>query len=641
MFSSIKMWGRAASYLLALWSALAIGTNAGSEVRDDGAATIVFEHAQFVRSSDALPPPATAAWKEVALPDDWRLLPNGNKRSDSGWYRITFDLGPLPPAGQALYLRNLRAWSLELFVDGTRLAGSEDFDPPRTAADYSTPFYVFIPATMLRPGENVLHIRLNGSSQSRNLHGLDRVYFGDAVRLSERQRRDTMLASDSRKLAMAALFAAGFIALLLWLARRRDSVMFWFSVTCLSWPLAGAMVSLHWPDVGWLQEISGVYMRYGLPVPVFILCLRIIDKCWPRIEALLWAYLALELTYALWTPVIFPEITGHWAVRVAWPTASALLLFTGAVLIAVAAKRPLRWSHYLEMAGLAGMGVFLLQDLARYMSWIDLSPPIVRHWHAPVMLVALGVAIFERHVAQLWQIEHTNEELVQHVAEKAREIDAYYAREQESRRAAALAQERQRMLEDMHDGLGASLIGLLHHARSGNADAASLERDVQDALRELRVAVDALQPRDGDLGSVLGSLRYRLDKAIESAGIGLSWEVDELPKFEALEPWAVLSIQRIVLEAINNVVQHAGAKQLHFTARQSGDNVEVLIEDDGRGFDEANTLAGHGLNSMRTRVERLGGRITIASAQGAGTTVRLLLPLKLPRGDAGKAAERA
>ncbi len=596
------------------------------------APTVVFEHAQFLRSDAAIPPQDKASWEQVQLPHDWRLLPQG-KRNDVGWDRIGFDLGRLPANGQALYLRNLRSWSLELFVNGTRLAGSDDFVPPRSAQDYSTPFYVFIPAAMLRTGENVLYVRLNGSSLARNLHGLDRVHFGDAVRLSERQRSDLGLADGSRKLAMAAMFTAGFIALLLWWARRRERVMFWFGIACLSWPLAGLTTTLHWLDVQWIHEVSSVYVRFGLPVPVLILCLRTVDRRWPRFEAMLWVYLALEVTYFLWTPAVSPGITGHWIARVAWPTFSALLLFAGAALIAVAAKRPLRWSHYLEMAGLVAMGAFLLQDLARYMNWVDLSPLIVRHWHAPIMIVALGVAIFERHVAKLWQIERMNEDLEKRLAEKALEIEAHYAREQEIRKTAALAQERQRILEDMHDGLGASLISLLHNVRSGHADSRSLEQSVQDALQEMRVAVDALQPRDGDLGAVLGSLRYRLDKTIVSTGVQLSWEVDELPKVEALEPWAVLSIQRIALEAITNAVRHSGAKRLRFAARRSNDHVEILIEDDGRGFDAANTPAGHGLRSMRARAARLGGRIDIVSAPGSGTSVRLVLPLLLPRGD--------
>jgi signal transduction histidine kinase len=266
-----------------------------------------------------------------------------------------------------------------------------------------------------------------------------------------------------------------------------------------------------------------MYFRIGLPIPVLILCLRTVDKRWPLVEALLWIYLAAELTVYLWMPAAFPpEISGHWLVRAAWSTISAIFLFAGAALIACAAPRPLRWSHYLQMAGLAAMALFLLRDLARYLGWVDLSPPVIRHWHVPIMVLALGAAIFEQHVANLWRVERLNIELEQRIAQKAGEIEAYYAREQGTRKAAALALERQRILEDMHDGLGSSLISLLQHVQSGRVDAQGLEQRVHEALQEMRIAVDALQPRDGDLAAVLGNLRYRVEKTVQAAGVKFS-----------------------------------------------------------------------------------------------------------------------
>ena len=116
--------------------------------------------------------------------------------------------------------------------------------------------------------------------------------------------------------------------------------------------------------------------------------------------------------------------------------------------------------------------------------------------------------------------------------------------------------ERQRILADMHDGVGACLMGLLRHVQTGRADRASIEQRVQEALQEMRLAVDALQPREGDLAAVLGSLRYRLDDMIRSSGVTLAWDVDELPEVAELTPTAVFCVQRILLEAITNALKH-------------------------------------------------------------------------------------
>jgi hypothetical protein len=195
---------------------------------------IVADHR--LRGGEADLPKADSPWERVALPHDWRLLPD-NKRADAGWYRIRFKLDRAPAAGLALYLRNLRSDSLELFVNGARLAGSRELNPPRTGQDYNFPFYIFIPGAMLREGSNDLHIRMRGSSLPRNLHGLDRVHLGGAADVAATVRVDHELVSGSQRFAMAAAFTAGLIALLLWCARRTDKVMFWFAVACLS--LAG------------------------------------------------------------------------------------------------------------------------------------------------------------------------------------------------------------------------------------------------------------------------------------------------------------------------------------------------------------------------------------------------------------------
>ncbi len=261
---------------------------------------------------------------------------------------------------------------------------------------------------------------------------------------------------------------------------------------------------------------------------------------------------------------------------------------------------------------------------------------------AVLLLLVIGMAILERYASVIRETERMNAEIERRVAEKTREIEANYARVQEVLREQALARERQRILADMHDGLGASLIGLLRHVQSGRADRAGIEHRVREALQEMRVAIDALQPHEGDLAAVLGSLRYRLDDMIRATGVHLAWEVDELPEIEDLKPSAVFSLQRILLEAITNALKHSGARHLRFEARARDDaEVEIRLEDDGCGFDPSQPAAGVGLANMRARAGRVGAQLVIASHAGQGTMVRLLLPCALPRVTEESAPERS
>jgi hypothetical protein len=150
---------------------------------------------------------------------------------------------------------------------------------------------------------------------------------------------------------------------------------------------------------------------------------------------------------------------------------------------------------------------------------------------------------------------------------------------------------------------------------------------VQEALQEMRIAVDALQPREGDLASVLGSLRYRLDAMIEATGVRLQWDIAELPAVRNLTPVVVFGIQRILLEAISNVLKHSGARNLRVAARAlEPDRIEIRVEDDGHGIDPTAPASGQGIRNMRARAERMGARLDIERPSAGGTSVRLLLP---------------
>lgn len=192
----------------------------------------------------------------------------------------------------------------------------------------------------------------------------------------------------------------------------------------------------------------------------------------------------------------------------------------------------------------------------------------------------------------------------------------------------ALMEERRRILADIHDGLGASLLALLAAVKNDCTDQKGLEQRVRDALSELRVAIDALRPVEGDLATVLGNLRQRIEPMIEAAGAKLSWDVGELPHVEALDAAAVFSIQRIVLEAITNAARHSGACNIRLAAyaAESDRIVRISIGDDGRGYQPDSVGRGHGLENMRARAQKLGGTLDIVSTPGAGSTVHLLIP---------------
>ena len=581
----------------------------------------VFENAEFVLSDSPLPP-VDAAWQPVSLPDDWRRL--GADVRGRGWYQIKFKPRAIPVRPLAVYVRHMRSVRMDLFLNGTLLGGSSDLHGPTAQA---TGFQIFmnIPPDLLRPGENILHVRMDARSVMNPAPGLGRVTLGDMRAIREISLRENNLTGGAYRQFFAAMLTAGVIALFLWFARRGDQVMLWFSVLCLSWAGAsGISYYLQGTEIpAQLIRIAQHYANQGLPAPSLILCLRTVGLRWPRVEAILWAHLAFVLTMPLWSTS--PYAGWAWSyLRIANP----LLPLVGAIVVSVAAPRPVRWSYRIEVLALLTMSFVFGMDISREMGWVELDVHNYRPYHVPLLLLAFGAAIFDRHVAAFWRTERMNVELERRVAEKAHEIEINHKRVQDALHEQALAAERQRLLADMHDGLGTSLISLLRHVQSGQADSVSIEQRVQVALQEMRIAIDALQPNEGDLAAVLGSLRYRLDNMINATGLHFVWEVGDLPAIEELKPSTVFSLQRILLEAITNVLKHSGARELRIAARaRDRTEIEICIEDDGCGFDPAQSATGLGLTNMRSRAARIGARLDMLSQPGKGTSVKLTIPV--------------
>jgi signal transduction histidine kinase len=583
---------------------------------------VVFDRAQFLLSDAKTPPGDSAAWQPVKLPDEWRRSRPGV--SGEGWYRIDIDLARVPTDAQAFEIPHLRSEWIDYYLNGTQIGRSRDLiSSPGLFGALDTPTFMLLPRFLLHDGRNVLHFHMHAGAHPFNMDGLSRVTFGDARPVMAATIGRWELGFYALRAFLAMALGAGLITLFVWFARRTDRVMFWFSVACLTWAASGALWSaLRWTNTP-LKLPLMLYEFYGLVVPAVILSLRTVDLRWPRFEASLWIFFAAEVTYPFWV-----ERTNN-LLPLVWDLSNTFLLLVGVAIILYAAKRPLRWSIKIEVLALVLMAACMFHEGARYLGWVDLESPVLRQYHVPIMLLALGLAVFERHGDAMRKLEGVNTELKRRVEEKAREIEAFHAEREARLRQEALIRDRQRILADMHDGLGASLVGLLRYAQAGAPDAHGLELRVKEALQELRIAIDALEPAEGDLASVLGKLRYRFEPLVESAGARLSWDVDELPPVEALEPSAVFAIQRILLEAVSNAMQHAGARRIRITARARGNEAICIdVEDDGRGFDPARSYPGLGLANMRRRAEALGASLEIASKPG-GTTVSLAVPRRI------------
>lgn len=185
--------------------------------------------------------------------------------------------------------------------------------------------------------------------------------------------------------------------------------------------------------------------------------------------------------------------------------------------------------------------------------------------------------------------------------------------------------ERERLMRDMHDGVGSALASALTIAERSDANHEAVAEILRECIEDLRVVIDSLEPIGNDLVALLAALRFRMERRIGSAGLRLEWSVRDLPELPWMGPSEALHVLRLVQEILNNIIKHARASLIQLAVRDCSDHVEVLIIDDGCGFDTSLKFSGRGLKTMQQRANSLGGKLHIESQPGHGTRVLLEL----------------
>jgi len=201
----------------------------------------------------------------------------------------------------------------------------------------------------------------------------------------------------------------------------------------------------------------------------------------------------------------------------------------------------------------------------------------------------------------------------------------------EIERSQTLQQERQRLMQEMHDGLGSSLLSALRVVEKGNMPSHEVAQVLKECIDDLKLAIDSIEPVDQDLLLLLATLRFRIGTRLENSGITLHWHVATIPPLEWLNPSCSLHVLRILQEAFTNIIKHSGASEVRLSTQTTSRQVIVEIADNGCGFDIEQTSAesGRGLLNQRQRATSIGAEVNWI-AQQRGSVMQLRLPLERP-----------
>lgn len=213
---------------------------------------------------------------------------------------------------------------------------------------------------------------------------------------------------------------------------------------------------------------------------------------------------------------------------------------------------------------------------------------------------------------------------------------AIAARDRAQAERAAAQDERRRLAQEIHDSVTQSIFSLIFStqaarraARAGKSQPLEetleeVEEIARQALKDLRLLLYQLRSPVLQHEGLVEALRYRLE-AVE-ARAGIKTTLIAPPHFD-ISPDAEEAAYRVALEALNNSLKHAHASEITVELRCAGDELVLVVADDGVGFDgeTPGVETGLGLEGMQERAARLGGSLVIASDMGAGVTVTLRL----------------
>ncbi|MBN9545295.1 MAG: hypothetical protein J0I19_07470 [Alphaproteobacteria bacterium] len=201
-------------------------------------------------------------------------------------------------------------------------------------------------------------------------------------------------------------------------------------------------------------------------------------------------------------------------------------------------------------------------------------------------------------------------------------------------RLIAVDAERQRLLRDMHDGVGGALTHLLLDVRGNRLNPGEIEQGLQSAVDDLRNMASAIDAGNEPIDEALAMFRERMAGRLARSGIAFDYRCTLPSPVPSLDVRRLLSLYRLLQEGIANSLRHASATRIELTV-EAGESQSILVNlsDNGVGFEPQRASGspgeGRGLMNMRRRADQIGGWIRIESAPGQGVRLTMFIPKRI------------
>jgi len=213
---------------------------------------------------------------------------------------------------------------------------------------------------------------------------------------------------------------------------------------------------------------------------------------------------------------------------------------------------------------------------------------------------------------------------------------AVYSYRKRSRQA--LSNVRQRIATDLHDDIGSTLNSISVYSEIAGRQLETSPKNAKSLLEKMgsssRNMIDtmndivwAVNPKNDYFENILQRMQYFAGELLSGKNILLQFNVNASVKNLKLPMAKRKNFYLIFKEAINNIYKHSDCKTVNVSIAQQGQNIIMIITDNGRGFDiTSQTSGGNGLNNMQSRAKEIGAQLKITSWVMKGTRTELKVP---------------
>lgn len=504
--------------------------------------------------------------------------------------------------------------SLTVLING-EVVGRVEVNQLRMPARLATvPAIIPVQTNNFRFGHNKLEIVVTGLAGRAPMLGS--IYVGPSNLAVEQFRKLWFIAAIVPTLILGGQAALSLIFFTIWNRRRDETGFGWLALFLLLDTARGSPII---PAMG-LESSSVSYWSLLVPFSsvAFLMFTRTLSALPPT-----------PRTWLFWLP---PTVIALAAVLTTPATATGILMPLGVLVVCgnlLIATTVLfnGWRRGIPEARLlflctALLAGFVLHDLMLSLQLIEGRMALARPGLL-ILLIAMITLMINRFTGAMSELDQTAKKMQQRATEIEAQLRIAYEKLSVQREGVVLAQERARLMRDLHDGLGGEMVAVLALAERGTAGFDEIAYHARAALSDMRLIVASLEDYDGDLTMAMGTWKERAEPQINAAGIKLNWLPADIGQDFHFGPRQTLEILRIMQESVANVIRHAKASMITVSCEVSGGHLVLALEDDGIGFPTLVTN-GRGLANMKVRANSLGGRIEVQSSN-SGTTIRLHL----------------